>query len=279
MLLIFASVVAASQLILDRFTTANEEVFKCSYRENEVVIDGTRMHLEGTTASISGLSADRYLLCFREGKLIFPLNPVDQQIEHSLEVYEGDKFYWVYDPQGALHARVFHRISVSEEEFETGYGFQVVAKKDSNLATRAHSYFRSLDWFFHRYRALIILMFAIVAIIPIIVIVVTSIPHKTTTPPAPPLDLCLDPQLIPCRTLTFRYNSSDLRLTSFRMDVDRNCNESFNWTENAERAYECLSDFFHLDPAEWIFSYSTGPIYRSISGSTPKVWCPYPPPQ
>lgn len=115
------------------------------YTPTEIQISQTIIKLNGHL-SVSGLNAQDFLLCFREGNLIFPLNPADQHSEHELPVEEGDHLVWVhFDRQMVTFQQVLWNEQPTEEHFEMHldltdslYRFQVgksVSTMDSARST------------------------------------------------------------------------------------------------------------------------------------------------
>lgn len=256
MIILFASlpllIVATSRL----FFSTLEASGSCyaSYSPHEIKLSNTVLNLEDGVISVSGLGDTEHLICFREGKLIFPNNPLDHTIEHQLAVYEGDEFIW-FKFKGIPPANFSESLFPEEGERPSLERMLRFRKKASNLFTfevknsaplMARVKSKIASW--NRFALPIgFSLFIVFGAIMVIACVIYFSPN--------PKDWSYDyndSDLRKWRPLVLTYNeTSESHL--LHLEISKNIpTRPFNLSEYLDRVSDCLaSQFPHRDPYEW----------------------------
>lgn len=222
-----------------------------SYAENEIKMSDTSMKIDDGFLSVQGLSDTKYLACLREGKLIFPSNPVDQTAGHQFKVFLGDEFVWFkfkgFPPQPFLD-KLFAQnkptrsdmIAYEEEATETAF-FTVT--KSAIFTEKVKS--KIASW--NRFCSPVITTFAVFLLIAIIALVVYFTRSVAD---------CLRSDTREYYWLSAYNNMSGW---DFEVDVEvESCTVTpFNMTEHLDRFFECFR-----------FQY---PRYRNSSWEMPRL--------
>lgn len=238
--------IAQASLILGNFEDDGAGYQRSRYSKHEIEIEGTAVRLNGKVLHISGLSNQRYLLCFREGNLIFPNAPADQTVEHELAVEEGDWFAWFGGPvsQSFLDG-LRDRFTEDEIDKTQVYSFRILTERPQ-IKSKLIPY-RRLGCV----AGIVVGTLLAFGFTFGILFLVNSLP----APPGPSnRDLCLRPDTFVSYFLEFLSNDSYNAYESMHLLVDKNCsNFTFEWNEhNQERAMQCLQRWTGI--SDWILT-------------------------
>lgn len=115
--------------------------YYASYSKKRITIDNTVISLrEEGRIHVEGLDESTFLICYREGRLVFPNSIEDHHLLPDWNIYEGDELIWLkYDgiPLKFLEA-IQHRVTSDQFEQVIGSGFTFRVVKNGNLNLQDH---------------------------------------------------------------------------------------------------------------------------------------------
>lgn len=262
---------AIASLVFTAFNDSKRELKSAQYSTDEVSIENTVLKLNDNRLTISGLSNQDYVLCFREGSLVFPNTPEDQHHEHEISILEGDVLVWTrleWQPASFVQD-LYDGLKEDQINFEDVYHFGV--QNSVTLLSRAKSKVIAVKKrAFQAFTYIVPTLAFLFLFILVFTVIIPAGRHPAPPKPSP----CLASEMVSYRLIIFNHNHS-----RFSENVCFQVEEGeFRWIpETIERALACLAQWRpEKDPSLWEAEYISRNILYDCQQSVQKIrrFCP-----